>query len=364
MGFGVSHTVLGNRLGKTAILLVVAGVVGATGYLAGHGAAAPQPVVEKLPEVDLSPHVIKARTGTVVSRLVLDATIAAEPAVPVRPEKSGVVTKVYFKAGQYVNDGEAVLEFRYTPEPVVPTNPKAKPKAPKPQTLYLRATVSGKVADLAAHLGSQVTPEADAFAVDRGRFRAVAKVDAKNVYKLYNKPKSIKMKIDHGPAPFACPLIDYGAGVGSKAQSGKDGQNPANGGESAGGGSDVEVTCRIPGHRKVFAGLPGKMSILTAQASRVVVVPLSAVLGQAADGAVTVVGKDGKRELRHVRLGLNDGSQVEIKEGLEAGEQILDRAPEDPAFAGPGQGGDEGGTPNRVILDGGGKILVPAPEPS
>jgi hypothetical protein len=324
--------------------------------------------VEKLPEVDLSPHVIKARTGTVVSRLVLDATIAAEPAVPVRPEKSGTVTKVYFKAGQYVNDGEAVLEFKYTPEQVVPTNPKAKPKVPKPQTLYLRATVSGKVADLVAHVGSQVTPEADVFAVDRGRFRAVAKVDSKNVYKLYNKPKSIKMKIDHGPAPFSCPLIAYGAGVGTKAQPDKnqDGVGGGGGGGEA-GGTEVEVTCRIPSHRKVFAGLPGKMSVLTDQAAKVVVVPLSAVLGQTGNGMVTVVGKGNKPELRKVKLGLNDGSQIEIKEGLEAGEQILDRAPEDPAFSGPGQGGAENNEQNgRVIInDGAGKVVVvPAPEPS
>lgn len=354
MSFGV----LGNRLGKSAILLVVVGVVGATGYLAGHGAAAPKPVVEKLPEVDLSPHVIKARTGSVVSRLVLDATIAAEPAVPVRPEKSGTVTKVYFKAGQYVNDGEAVLAFTYTPEPVESTNPKAKPKVPKPQTLYLRATVSGKVADLAAHVGSQVSADADAFAVDRGRFRAVATVDSKNVYKLYNKPRSIKMKIDHGPAPFSCPLIDYGAGVGGKAQSDKN-QNGM-GGDSS--GTDVEVTCRIPSYRKVFAGLPGKMSVLTAQASKVVVVPLSAVLGQTGNGLVTVVGKDNKHEVRHVKLGLNDGTQVEIKEGLEAGEQILDRAPEDPAFTGPGQGEENSQQNSRVLKDG--TVVRPVPAKS
>jgi macrolide-specific efflux system membrane fusion protein len=360
MGFGV----LGNRLGKAAILLAVVSVVGATGYLAGNGAASPKPVVEKLPEVDLSPRVIKARTGTVVSRLVLDATIAAEPAVPVRPEKSGTVTKIYFKAGQYVNDGEAVLEFKYTPEPVVPTNPKAKPKVPKPQTLSLRATVSGKVADLAARIGGQVSPEADAFAVDRGRYRAVAKVDSKNVYKLYNKPKSIKMKIDHGPAPFSCPLIAYGAGVGTKAQPDKNQEGMGGGGET--GGAEVEVTCKIPKHRKVFAGLPGKMSVLTAQASKVVVVPLSAVLGQTGNGAVTVVSKDGKKEVRKVKLGLNDGKQVEIKDGLDAGEDILDRAPEDPAFAGPGQGGAENSEPNgaSVSVDDGGGMMVPAPEPS
>ncbi|MEO5878378.1 MAG: hypothetical protein ABIS86_22150 [Streptosporangiaceae bacterium] len=345
MGFGV----LGNRLGKAAILLTVAGVVGATGYLAGNGAAAPQPAVEKLPPVDLSPQVITARIGSVVSRLVLDATIAAEPAVPARPEKSGTVTKVFHKAGKYVNAGEAVLEFRYLPEATAPAGPKAGskagPKAPKAQLLYLRATVSGRLADLSAHVGGQVSPESDAFTVDRGRYRAVATVDAKNVYKLYNKPKGIKLQIDHGPAPFTCPLIAYGAGAGSKAQSDKNSGAgmEGGGGEGGDGGTDVQVTCRIPSYRKVFAGLPGKMSVLTDQAAKVVVVPLSAVLGQTGTGYVTVVGKNGRQEPRKVKLGLNDGSQVEIKEGLEAQEKILDRPPEDPAFAGPNSGGGSGG---------------------
>src|SRR5690242_10961270 len=110
MGLGI----WGNRAGKAGILLAVAGVVGATGYLAGHGAAAPKPVVEKLPEPNLAPRVLTVKEGSITSRLVLDATIAAEPAVPVLPEKSGTVTKVLAKVGQYVGKGEAVVEFKYT----------------------------------------------------------------------------------------------------------------------------------------------------------------------------------------------------------------------------------------------------------
>ncbi|GAB3658292.1 hypothetical protein GCM10027589_18800 [Actinocorallia lasiicapitis] len=319
-----------NRAGKAGILLVVVGVVGATGYLAGNGAAAPQPVVEALPQPDFAPRVITVKEGSVTSRLVLNATIAAEPAVQVRPEKGGQVTKVLVKAGQRVNKGEAVIAYKYTPEMTEPADPKKKPKPPKPQTLYLASTATGKIKEMAAHVGTSIMPGEAAFTVDLGRYRAVATVDSKNVYKLYNEPESIKMQIDHGPAPFRCPLIDYGAGVGDKAA-----------GKSKGAGNDggeVQVTCRIPAGKRVFAGLPGKMSILTDEVAGVPLVPLSAVLGQTGTGYVTVV-KGGQQERRQIKLGLNDGRMVEVKSGLKAGEKILDRAPEDRAFGGPDGGG-------------------------
>ncbi|GAA3220055.1 hypothetical protein [Actinocorallia longicatena] len=346
MGLGI----WGNRAGKAVILLAVAGVVGATGYLAGHGAAAPRPVVESLPEPDFAPRVITVKNGSITSRLVLDATIAAEPAVPVLPEKDGTVTKVFAKAGQYVGRGEAVVQFTYTPEAVVPADPKKKPKTPKPQTLYLRATATGKVTDLNAHVGSSVSAGEAAFSVDVGRFRAVATVESKNVYKLYNEPESIKLKIDHGPAPFRCALIDYGAGVGGKADD-ENGKKGMDGGES---GTEVQVTCRIPRAKRVFAGLPAKMSILTDRSSRVPVVPLSAVLGQSGTGFVTVVD-GGKQERRRVELGLNDGSMVEIRDGLEVGEKILDRAPEDTAFAGPGDAVPDDRSKNGPVIMGPGQ---------
>ena len=166
---------------------------------------------------------------------------------------------------------------------------------------------------------------------------------------------------------FSCPLIAYGAGVGTKAQPDKNQEGMGGGGGGDTGGAEVEVTCKIPSHRKVFAGLPGKMSVLTDQAAKVVVVPLSAVLGQTGNGAVTVVGKDNKHEIRKVKLGLNDGTQVEIKEGLEAGEKILDRAPEDPAFSGPGQGATENNKPNGYVTipdADGGMVVLPSPMPS
>ncbi|WP_157964078.1 efflux RND transporter periplasmic adaptor subunit [Actinocorallia populi] len=305
----------GNRAGKAGILLAVGAVIFGTGYLANNGAAAPEPVAEKVPVPDLAPKTIKVAEGTIVARLVLKATVNADPAAPARPEKAGTVTRVLVKKGQRVNKGEAVVAFEHTPEPKAPAKPGTEPKPVKPVTLYLAAPATGRVQEIQAHVGSSVSPGEVAFSVDRGRFRAVAEVETKDIYRLYNKPRSVRLQIDHGPAPFACPLISYGAGGGEEGK--------------------VEISCRIPESRKVFPGLPAEMSVLTDQAKNVPVVPLAAVLGKAETGWVTVVGESGERTRREVELGLNDGKRIEIKSGLEVGEKILDLAPEDAAFAGP-----------------------------
>jgi macrolide-specific efflux system membrane fusion protein len=311
----------GNRAGKAAILLAVGAVVFGTGYLANNGAAAPAPPAEPVPAPDFEPEVIEVKSGTVVARLVLRAVVEADPPTPVRPEKGGTVTRVLAKNGQYVGKGEPVVALEHTPEPKTPAEPDAEPRPAKPVTVHLTAPAAGRIKGMRAHVGTPISPGDTAFSVDRGRFRAVAKVGTKDIYRLYNRPRGIRLKIDHGPAPFSCPLIAYGA---------------------PGGSTEVRVSCRIPASRKVFAGLPAEMSVLTDQAKNVPVVPLAAVLGKADTGWVTVVDDSGGRSRRKVSLGLNDGEKVEIKDGLEVGDRILDLAPEDAAFSGPRKPRGEG----------------------
>src|SRR5512139_1036809 len=347
--------VWGNRLGKTAIIAFVAVAIGGTGWLAGHGAASPEPPVDKLPVAVLEAQVIKVGTGSIVNRLTVDATIQADPPAQVFTTKGGSITKIYRKVGRSVRKGDALVAIRSeggdgtSPQPESPAGqetggtPSKAAAAPKPVTRIVYANVSGKITQLPAPVGKQVAPGDPVALIDRKRFRAVAAIPTTEIYKLYNRPKSIKLAIDHGPAPFGCALIDYGAGVGSggKGGSGGDGNSggdpigamPEDGGGQ--GGSGVQVNCRIPSSQKVFAGIPAKMSITTDSATDVAVVPLSAVLGQADKGRVTVVGEDGRRSVRAVKLGINDGTKVQIIDGLEEGERILDRAPEDPAFSGP-----------------------------
>jgi HlyD family secretion protein len=68
----------------------------------------------------------------------------------------------------------------------------------------------------------------------------------------------------------------------------------------------------------VKPGMNVSVRIVVAERDNVVRVPLEAVAGN----SVTVVGSDGKEQLRHVAVGLADNKQVEIRSGLRPGERV------------------------------------------
>lgn len=374
----------GNRLAKIVIIIVVLGTVGGTGWLAGHGAANPETPPDLTPSADLAPQVITVGEADIVSRLTVDANVQADPPAEVRPQRTGIVTAVYRKVGQLVLKGESLLAMKSSSDPGEISGQGSKGKKPKPVIRVVRASATGRLSSVTAHVGQEVSPSASVAAIDPGRFLAVATIEPKEVYKLYNRPESIKLAIDHGPAPFSCKLMAYGAGIspgssgggsagghgGSGGPGGPGGPGGDQGGGDSGdpgggsGGAQVQVSCRIPRSQKVFAGIRGKMSITTDSVRKATVIPLSAVLGEAEKGQVTVVKEDGKREVRKVKLGVNDGKHVQVVDGLEPGEKILDRAPQDPAFTGPavpgGEGGQDGG-PGFTAVPGGGSMTGEGP---
>jgi multidrug efflux pump subunit AcrA (membrane-fusion protein) len=63
----------------------------------------------------------------------------------------------------------------------------------------------------------------------------------------------------------------------------------------------------------------------------VLTVPITAVEGTAGTGNVYFVLPDGTTELRPVTLGLNDGVNIEVVEGLAEGDLILQFIPGAPA---------------------------------
>jgi macrolide-specific efflux system membrane fusion protein len=354
-----------NRLVKAGIIAAVLGTVGGTGWLAGHGAASPEPPADDLPAPNLAPKPITVGKGEIVSRLTVDAVVRADPGTPVRTTKPGAVAAIYRKNGQKVTKGQSILAIK------VPGKDDGKGKKGKPRLLGVPAPASGTVTGLNAAVGQEINPSEPFAEIDRGRFQAVATIDGKEVYRLYNRPEEVRLAIDHGPSPFRCKLLAYGAGASNKggkdSSGGSSGGSPdggggpqggGDGGSGGSGGDNVEVTCRIPSSQRVFAGIRGKMAITTDSVHDAVVIPLSAVLGENDKGRVTVVGDDGRRQIRKIKLGINDGKQVEVVDGLNEGDKILDRAPDDPAFDVPGRSdGDQppggGEAPPDGGLDGG-----------
>jgi hypothetical protein len=146
-------------------------------------------------------------------------------------------------------------------------------------------------------------------------YRAVAVVDPALLYRFYDRPVSILVKIDKGPAPFDCPFLSTGLATGSAP--------PAD----LGSAGPVYVSCRIPKGVRVFAGIPCLVAVTTAVANNVLLVPVTAVEGGADVGFVTLIDSSGKQLRRQVQLGVSDGTRIQVISGVSEGDRILDLPP-------------------------------------
>lgn len=86
----------------------------------------------------------------------------------------------------------------------------------------------------------------------------------------------------------------------------------------------VTLRAQVPNPDKLL--LPGmyvRVRLEQAQAVDGIVLPQQAVKRSNSGDTVTVVGADGKIEIRHVRLGPSQGNDWVVFEGLKAGEQVM-----------------------------------------
>lgn len=93
------------------------------------------------------------------------------------------------------------------------------------------------------------------------------------------------------------------------------------------GGMRVELRLPNPGGR-IPAGMVGNVTLQVPRAAPMVIVPLSAVVaGSAGSGAggsqVARLGAGSKLEFRPVKVGRNLGAEIEILEGLAAGDKVV-----------------------------------------
>jgi multidrug efflux pump subunit AcrA (membrane-fusion protein) len=88
------------------------------------------------------------------------------------------------------------------------------------------------------------------------------------------------------------------------------------------------VTCAIPPEVTAFAGLGADIEIVNGTAEDALVVPVTAVQGSVQNGNVWVVAREGAEpEERAVTLGLTDGENVQIVDGLALGDTVLQFIP-------------------------------------
>jgi hypothetical protein len=285
-----------------------------------------QPGEALQPSAELVEPQVAAALGSVTNTVDVTASVVADPARQVRATLAGTVHRLLAEEGQAVAADTPVLEIRSeTPvDPTVTTDPETGVQTvtenkPKVVTQTVRAGTAGVVH--VSVLKDQVVSVGDAVGtVAPGTQSVQGTLTPDQQYRLIGAPGEATVTLKGGPAPFTC----TGLRIGAAAQ---DQDASAEQPEGSGTTTSGTVSCAIPAGVTAFAGLGADIEIVNGSAEGAVLVPVTAVQGSVQNGNVWVVGDDGATEQRAVALGLTDGQQVQVTEGLAEGDTVLEYAP-------------------------------------
>lgn len=315
---------------RLLVWTVIAVALVALAFRGGSGDAAPASA--GAPPVDLTSPVVPVARGTVANTVTVQGTVVADATVPVKATKAGTVRRVLVEPGEVVDQGDAVVEVRWEEEraPLTGTdaegNPTSTPREPVVRTATVVAPTAGTVTGVDV-LADQVVAVGDRVAgISPGTLSVTAPLTQGDQFRLLAPPSTAEVEAQGGPAPFTCTGLTLGAAPtgDDAAGQGTPVADPAAAPPAQGG---TTARCAVPGGTTVFAGMAATVVVDAGVAQDVLVVPVTAVQGSVRQGNVWVVGADGTQEERAVVLGLTDGDQVEVREGLAEGDQVLQFVP-------------------------------------
>ncbi|WP_067877659.1 hypothetical protein [Agromyces aureus] len=276
---------------------------------------------------------VEVQRASIRNDVVLAGTVSPEPAVVIKATADGTVDEVFAKPGQVVAQGDALFDIKVVDEPVERTTigPDGVPVVTLGQPGHHFEKVFAPIAG--ALTGFEVL-EGQAMAVGQASgkvappsFQVSAPLGAEQQYRLTQLPTEAQVVIAGGPAPFTCPSLTIST---TDAAAGADADAASSGGAGAAGGT-ATVRCAVPADVKVFSGLTAQVTIAAGSADDVLAVPTTAVEGGAETGVVWLVGDDGEGAEHPVTLGLTDGVNVQIVDGLAEGDAVLQFVPGAPA---------------------------------
>ena len=265
-----------------------------------------------------------ATVGDITSTVEVKGQVVQDKAVEAKATLTGTVDSLTVAKDAMITQGEPLLYLKKT-EPQEPkTDAEGYPVTPSDTVTWgtVYAPVSGKVTynvienqdTTVGMVVASVTPQT---------YSATGDITAAQQYRLTNAPAAATISTTDGPAPFSCTDLKIGTKENTSTTTGQDGS-------SSGDGTKVEVRCSVPAEQQVFAGLKITIGIDAGSATGAVLAPVTAVEGSVTTGNVWVVTdpdnpKDAEK--REVSLGINDGTNIQITNGLAEGETILQYVP-------------------------------------
>lgn len=243
----------------------------------------------EVPTAGISDPVISVERGANVNQLDVAGTVARDAPVPLRSDIDGVVTEVLVGEG-HVDAGQVLFRVKQN-DPV--------------RTVDFTAPFAGTLSEIALVRNQPTSVGTEYAQLTPDTFHVLGTIEPVQLYRLINAPTEATVTITGGPAPFTC--------TGLSVQVAED--------------ATTSVRCAVPADQTVFAGLPATIGVTVGSVEDALVVPVTAVRGGAESGIVWLDDGSGKTEERDVTLGVNDGTMVEVLEGLAEGDMIRQFVP-------------------------------------
>jgi HlyD family secretion protein len=235
--------------------------------------------------------VLKAAKSCFSDIVEVSGIVIARDETAVRPERQGLkVTEVLADAGDTVTAGQTL----------------ARLTLPEGGVAMVQAPVAGLISASSAVIGATASGKGEALfsIIARSEFDLVGMVPTQVIAKLQvNQPAHIRVvgggDVD-GRLRRVAPTVEPNSQLG-------------------------QVFIAITSNRRLLVNSSGRAMITTGKSCNNVAVPLTAVLYGSA-GTVVQVIRRGRVETRRVEVGLMSGGQVEIREGLVEGDDVVARA--------------------------------------
>jgi macrolide-specific efflux system membrane fusion protein len=256
--------------------------------------------------------------GTVSNDVVLSGTVKADDAVPAKAPLDGTLASVDVGVGSVVGAGQQIGVI------------KGVNSSGRAVTVAITAPAAGTVSALSIVPNQQTTAGTVVAQIAPPGFYVTATVQPADRYRLIEAPTEAMVTVTGGPGPFTCTGLTVTTPL-AGAGTGTPGDDPGTGDPNAGSGTTAR--CVVPADVTVFPDLVAQLTISAGVAENVLIVPVTSVLGSAESGVVYVVvdPETGETEERTVTLGLSDGINVEIIDGVEEGELVMQFVPGAPA---------------------------------
>ncbi|GAA1326155.1 hypothetical protein GCM10009592_11550 [Brachybacterium rhamnosum] len=341
------------------ILGIIAVSLARLAFFPGESSAAEEDPISPSADFDQYATVTASRED-INSELVLPATVAPDEGTPLKATAAGEINKVWVKDGDEVQEGTKILQVRVPveadPVEIAATEDAAattdgtedgtEAEAVTPFTAatsapqeyrYLTLVADGRgiVRDLTAVDWETVSVGDTVATLSPGTYSITSDLTPEQQLSLLDVDIEATATLPSLTDPIPCsrPAVteDDPSADDEQAPSNEGASievNPMTGEEITPETTSAQLSCAVPDGTRVVSGLTGEVSVALGTAEGVLTVPTTAVEGEGEAGTVyTLDEATGEPTPLEVELGLRGDGVVEVRKGLEEGQEVLQYVP-------------------------------------